>query len=754
MRHGGVLALVFAALSALGQECGEVVVNGPEELVAGGIWSLAAHWTALPPGKNINIRIDAPAPFTVLSIPAEGGADSGVARPVLMTSAFAEADTYWIHVAFEGACVLGKLEDSLRVRIRPKPGLSATVLSAGRDSATLLVTNEGNVALKCDGVRMYPNESSQFQRQRKGNTVAFNAQDASGWDTVAVLGLAPVGRSESVAPVFDPGVPWLNWRMQTVYAGRVSQLGTVSFDKNHISARGLLWNDRLRGSIQLQEQWGTLSAGHGIVQRHPLSRAQEMGFVRMELPMDAFTGEMEWRGNQPMAGLRWHGSRLDSRVVLFGSGTGPFWGMQHRLQLGHNELFFSQFEGMTLAQYNGQKGLRRWSIHAAHVPDNLRAQAPYSSFVRANASGVLGSNRWLSQSALFADVNGTWNQFHLLQNDLTLGPWRLSTRGQYFSSTLTTKQLRLQAEYKRGLWQWQSSGEWRQLDHYRPQIQYQHQIRWRTAKAYVQSQFRHQPSTGLWSFLGSGNRQYKRWSIRAQSALYGGSNIGTRHQQTLQIIRRTDRGNLSVSAQSLQRATIGWNGSLYARSPYKTLTGQCLSEQGNPLEGVEISAQGKTVVSDHHGRFAFGHLEGSAAQLKIHAVSLPFAMHPMLGYEQSQFLEQRKQHCTLTFYQTIGLRGSIDVQLTQHAALHQHIDLSSLRLTLYHEDSSAYSTSVLKDGQFTLGGLPEGHYCGALAPAPQGFSYEPIAIDIREGSPAILQITLVELPLNIPFQAL
>ena len=55
MRHGGVLALVFAALSALGQECGEVVVNGPKELVAGGIWSLAAHWTALPPGKNINI---------------------------------------------------------------------------------------------------------------------------------------------------------------------------------------------------------------------------------------------------------------------------------------------------------------------------------------------------------------------------------------------------------------------------------------------------------------------------------------------------------------------------------------------------------------------------------------------------------------------------------------------------------------------------------------------------------------------------
>ena len=344
MKHGGVLALVFAALSALGQECGEVVVNGPEELVAGGIWSLAAHWTALPPGKHINIRIDAPAPFTVLSIPAEGGADSGVARPVLMTSAFAKADTYWIHVAFEGACVLGKLEDSLRVQIRPKPGLSATVLSAGRDSATLLVTNEGNVALKCDGVWMYPNESSQFQRHRKGNTVAFNAQDASGWDTVAVLGLAPVGRSESVAPVFDPGVPWLNWRMQTVYAGRVSQLGTVSFDKNHISARGLLWNDRLRGSIQLQEQWGTLSAGHGIVQRHPLSRAQEMGFVRMELPMDAFTGEMEWRGNQPIAGLRWHGSRLDSRVVLFGSGTGAFWGMQHRLQLGHNELNFSNMK--------------------------------------------------------------------------------------------------------------------------------------------------------------------------------------------------------------------------------------------------------------------------------------------------------------------------------------------------------------------------------------------------------------------------
>ena len=754
MKHGGVLALVFAALSALGQECGEVVVNGPEELVAGGIWSLAAHWTALPPGKHINIRIDAPAPFTVLSIPAEGGADSGVARPVLMTSAFAKANTYWIHVAFEGACVLGKLEDSLRVQIRPKPGLSATVLSAGRDSATLLVTNEGNVALKCDGVWMYPNESSQFQRHRKGNTVAFNAQDASGWDTVAVLGLAPVGRSESVAPVFDPGVPWLNWRMQTVYAGRVSQLGTVSFDKNHISARGLLWNDRLRGSIQLQEQWGTLSAGHGIVQRHPLSRAQEMGFVRMELPMDAFTGEMEWRGNQPIAGLRWHGSRLDSRVVLFGSGTGAFWGMQHRLQLGHNEISFNKYEGMTLAQYNGQKGLHRWSIHAAHVPDNLRAQAPYSSFVRANASGVLGSNRWLGQSALFADANGNWNQFHLLQNDLTLGPWRFSTRGQFFSSALTSKQLRLQAEYRSGLWQWQSSGEWRQLGHLPPQMLYQHQLRLRTTRAYFQTQFRHQPSTGLWSLLGSGNMQHKRWSLRMQSALFGGGNGGARNQQNLQLIRRTSHGNLSVSAQSLQRATIGWNGSLHGRSPYKTLTGQCRDEQGNPLAGVEVSAQGKSIISDPNGSFRFAHLEGSDALLEIHAGSLPFATQPILGYQQRQFLEQRKQHCTIGFYRTLGLRGSVTIQRTQHGALRQKINLASLELTLYHEDSSAYTTPVREDGQFTLGGLPEGHYCGALAPAPQGFSYEPIAIDIREGSPAILQITLVELPLNIPFQAL
>ena len=754
MRHGGVLALVFAALSALGQECGEVVVNGPEELVAGGIWSLAAHWTALPPGKNINIRIDAPAPFTVLSIPAEGGADSGVARPVLMTSAFAKADTYWIHVAFEGACVLGKLEDSLRVQIRPKPGLSATVLSAGRDSATLLVTNEGNVALKCDGVWVYPNESSQFQRHRKGNTVAFNAQDASGWDTVAVLGLAPVGRSESVAPVFDPGVPWLNWRMQTVYAGRVSQLGTVSFDKNHISARGLLWNDRLRGSIQLQEQWGTLSAGHGIVQRHPLSRAQEMGFVRMELPMDAFTGEMEWRGNQPIAGLRWHGSRLDSRVVLFGSGTGAFWGMQHRLQLGNNELNFSQYEGMSLAQYNGQKGVHRWSLHAAHIPNNLRAQAPYNSFVRAHASGVLGLNRWLGQSALFADANGNWNQFHLLQNDLTFGPWRFSTRGQFFSSALTSKQLRLQAEYRSGLWQWQSSGEWRQLGHVAPQMLYQHQLRLRTSRAYFQTQFRHQPSTGLWSLLGSGNMQHKRWSLRIQSALFGGGHGGTRHQQNLQIIRRTSHGNLSVSAQSVQRATIGWNGSLHARSPYKTLTGQCRDELGNPLEGVEISAQGKSVITDPNGTFSFAHLEGSDALLEIHAGSLPFATQPILGYQQRQFLEQRKQHCTLGFYRTLGLRGSITVQRTQHGALRQNINLASLELTLYHEDSSAYTTPVREDGQFTLGGLPEGHYCGALAPAPQGFSYAPIAIDIREGSPATLNIILTELPQNIPFQAL
>ena len=85
MRYGGVIALVVATLSAWGQECGEVVVHGPKELAAGGIWSLAAHWTALPPSKDISIRIATTAPFSVLSIPAAGRADPGVALPVVLT---------------------------------------------------------------------------------------------------------------------------------------------------------------------------------------------------------------------------------------------------------------------------------------------------------------------------------------------------------------------------------------------------------------------------------------------------------------------------------------------------------------------------------------------------------------------------------------------------------------------------------------------------------------------------------------------
>ena len=754
MRYGGVIALVIAALSAWSQECGEVVVRGPKELVAGGIWSLAAHWTALPPGKNINIRIDAPAPFSVLSIPAEGRADSGIARPVFMTAAHAEAGAYWIRVAFEGACPSGSVNDSLHVRVLPKPRLIANVISSRKDSVNVLITNTGNVALTCNDTRIIPTESYEYQFYRKNHSVTFSAQSASGWDTLIMLGLAPVALSKSAAPVFDPGAPWLHWRLQTVYSGRVSQLGTVSLEKNTFSARGLLWNNRLRGSAELQQPWGSLSAGHGVLQRHMLSRAEEMSFVRMEIPMNEFTGALEWRGGQPMAGLRWNGGSLDSRVTLFGGDLGQFWGMQHRLQLGNDELNFSQYEGMSLAQYNGHRGVHRWSLHAAHIPNNLRAQAPYNSFVRAHASGVLGPNRWLGQSALFADANGNWNQFHLLQNDLTLGSWRFSTRGQFFSSALPSKQLRLQAEYRSSLWQWQSSGEWRQLGYLPPQLLYQHQLRLRTTRAYLQTQFWHQPSTGLWSLLGSGNMQHKRWSLRIQSALFGGGNGGARHQQNLQLIRRTAHGNLSVSAQSLQRATIGWNGSLHTRSPYKTLTGHCSDEAGNPLEGVEISAQGKSVISDLNGTFSFAHLEGPDALLKIHAASLPFATQPILGYEQRQFLEQRKQHCTLGFYRTLGVRGTITLQHTQHEALSQQVDLASLELTLYHEDRSSYTTPVREDGQFALGGLPEGHYCGALAPAPQGFSYAPISIDIREGRPSTLDITLIELSQNIPFQAL
>ena len=754
MRCGGVIALVIATLSAWSQECGEVVVRGPEELVAGGIWSLAAHWTALPPGKNINIRIDAPPPFTVLSIPAEGRADSGIARPVFITSGHAEAGEYWIRVAFDGACPWHTVDDSLHVRVLPKPRLSANILSAGKDSVNLLITNTGNVALNCGEAPIAPTESYEHQSSRKGNSVTFSAQSANGWDTLVVLGLAPIGRSESVAPVYEAGAPWLHWRLQTIYSGRISKLGTVSFEKNAFSARGLLWNGRLRGSAELQQSWGRLSTGYGVLQRHVLSRAKEMSYVRMEVPFNEFTGALEWRDGQPMAGLRWNGGNLDSRVTLFGGGSRQFLGMQHRIQLGHNQLYFNQYEGMTLAQYNGQKGVHRWSVHAAYIPDKLRAKAPYSSFIRAHASGVLGPNRWLGQSALFADANGNWNEFHLFQNDLTLGPWRFSTRGQFFSSALTSKQLRLQGEYRSGAWQWQSSGEWRQLGHLPPHMLYQHQLRLRTSRAYLQTQFRHQPSTGRWSILGSGNMQFKQWSLRVQSALFAGANGGARHQQNLQLFRRTAHGNLSVSAQSLRRAAIGWNGSLHARSPYKTLTGQCRDDQGNPLEGIEISAQGKSVITDLNGSFGFAHLEGTDALLKINAASLPFATQPILGYEQRQFLEQRKQHCTLGFYHTLGLRGTITLQRTQHGALRQQINLASLELTLYHEDSSSFTTPVREDGQFTLGGLPEGHYCGALAPAPQGFSYAPISIDLREGGPSNLNIILIELPQNIPFQAL
>ena len=184
MRYGGVIALVIATLSAWSQECGQVTVRGPEELVAGGIWSLAAHWTALPPGKNINIRIDAPAPFTVLSVPAEGRADSGVARPVFMTSAHAEARAYWIRVSFEGACLWGKVDDSLRVRVLAKPRLIAKIISAGKDSANVLITNTGNVAFDCGEALIPPTESYEYKLYRKDNKVSFSAQSANGWDTL------------------------------------------------------------------------------------------------------------------------------------------------------------------------------------------------------------------------------------------------------------------------------------------------------------------------------------------------------------------------------------------------------------------------------------------------------------------------------------------------------------------------------------------------------------------------------------------
>jgi hypothetical protein len=88
----------------------------------------------------------------------------------------------------------------------------------------------------------------------------------------------------------------------------------------------------------------------------------------------------------------------------------------------------------------------------------------------------------------------------------------------------------------------------------------------------------------------------------------------------------------------MQRATIGWNGSLHTGSPYKILNGYCRDEQGNPIEGVKISAQGKSIITDPNGTFSFAHLEGSDVLLKIHAISLPFATQPVWALNSTIFL--------------------------------------------------------------------------------------------------------------------
>ena len=198
---------------------------------------------------------------------------------------------------------------------------------------------------------------------------------------------------------------------------------------------------------------------------------------------------------------------------------------------------------------------------------------------------------------------------------------------------------------------------------------------------------------------------------------------------------------------------LHWSGTLLRSHTTRTLKGQILDHQGQPLPEIELFCQGKRVHTDAMGRFAFHHLTGETATVHIAPTSLPFATFPVGGYTREVALPKRTTSLDIHCFKSSGVHGTVRIQYDSAKAFRPRPN-PALRAILTHSDGTTYTTQLTSNNTFQISGLREGVYTARLDHSGDLFQSLPVELYIEEGTLVPLELLLIERSQHMPIQRL
>ena len=723
---------------------GQVLETRGDSVDPGGLGRLWLEWSGVPEGPAW-LEVEAPEELVFLELPSMGEGRRGEALAFFMVHPFARAGMKELVLQIRS-------EERVFVRavasvyIHERPGAEFAILQERRDSTIASVSNTGNIPVNVEGEKIAPGEVRRLRTARKEKSNWVLTASGGSWDTTLVLPLRKrfyPHQTEATMPKI--GSDMLSGSMSGQWSGgqwHGMMLGR--FARGNWSGNLAQWNGRTRGVLAYESGRVKGVIGYGNARALEVFRPGQSAFFRGQFgrqPLSLFldhrtataTAEKTWshRAWEAGTGMAWFTGRFvpTGRLKFEGQNTSLRW-----RQWGALRDFQGSWQGA------------RFGSHARllYVPEVWQKETVMRELATLGTSYHAPHLRWNHQIVLQGD-----RDFHNALLQYSAGPWQWALRGQFQSHNQRLGS-GLRGQYRFGNHQFSGRAQWLTVGEKSTGPRWNAAYNWRGRSGLlgVSSQ---ELIEGNWAHFIQMGYQNPRLSLRAQTAYRG--DLSQPWFPQLHLIHTRPSGQWALSSNPHMPLRLQWSGTLLRSHATKSLKGQILDHQGQPLPEIELFCQGKRVHSNAEGHFAFHHLTGPTATLDIAPTSLPFATFPVEGYTREIALSKRSTSLGIHCFKSSGVYGSVLIQYDSAKAFRPRLN-PALRAILTHSDGTAYTAPLTSNNTFQISGLREGVYTARLDNTGDLFQSLPIEIYIEEGTLVPVELLLIERSQHMPIQRL
>jgi hypothetical protein len=721
---------------------GQVLEARGDSVDPGGLGRVWLEWSGVPEGPAW-LEVEAPEELVFLELPSMGEGRRGEALAFFMVHPFARAGKKELVLQIrsgERVCVRAVAS----VLIHERAGAEFTILEERRDSTIASVSNTGNIPVNVEGEKIAPGEVRKLRTAREeGRNWVLRASGGS-WDTTVVLPLRKrfyPHQTEAAMPKIGSDVlsgsmsgQWSGGQWHGMMQGR--------FARENWSGNLAQWNGQARGVLVYESGRGKGVIGYGNARALEVFRPGQSAFFRGQFgrePLSIFLDDRTALAEKTWSHRAWEG----------GGGMAWFTGRfvptgQLRFEGQNTSLHWRQWGALRDVQAKWQG--RKFGSHARwlYVPEVWQEEAIMRELATLGTSYRTPYLRWNHQSVLQGE-----RDFHTALLQYSAGAWQWAIRGQFQSHNQRLGS-GVRGQYSFGNHQFSGRAQWLTVGEKPTGPRWNAAYNWRGRSGLfgVSSQ---ELVEGNWANFIQIGYQNPRLSLRAQTAYRG--DLSQPWFPQLHLIHTRPSGQWALSSNPHMPLRLQWSGTLLRSHATKSLKGQILDHQGQPLPEIELFCQGKRVHTDAEGRFAFQHLKGPKAILDIAPASLPFATFPAEGYTRELVLSKRTNTLAIHCFKSSGVYGSVLIQYDSAKAFRPRLN-PSLSAILTHSDGTIYTTQLTSNNTFKISGLREGLYTAHLDNTGDLFQSLPVELYIEEGNLVPVELLLIERSQHMPIQRL